>query len=60
MSLLLMMAGRVFHLALFSEPSYPLKAANLNAVLAKQCLEMLLSMMTGNAELAVIDNTEGS
>jgi len=55
-----MMAGRVFHLALFSEPSYPLKAANLNAVLAKQCLEMLLSMMTGNAELAVIDNTEGS
>lgn len=47
MSPLLTMAGRVFHLALFYEPSYPVKAATLNAELAKQWLEMLLSMMTG-------------
>lgn len=40
--------------------TFLLKAANSNAVLAKKCLEILLSVMTGNMELAVMDNAEGS
>lgn len=53
-------AVRPFHLVLFSEPSYLLKTANSNLLLANSYLEILLSMMTGNMALAVMDNAEGA